>query len=198
MIQVVHEHSVDTSLLPEGAKILDIGCRGFLFTDHFHELGHRVESIDIESGLMGSRGPKYWICAISDYDGDALVKINENDPQATSIQKVDYPVFNPEVAKHLIDCYKLSTFSKNVGVDFWDLIKIDIEGSEYQVIMSLEKAPATQLSIEFHLHTGIYGMYEMTLMEDKLKALGYTAVKHELTSEHGAGDNYWDSLFLLK
>jgi len=78
------------------------------------------------------------------------------------------------------------------------VIKIDIEGSEYEVIMSLEKAPAKQLSIEFHLHTGVYGHYEMTMMEDKLKALGYYPAQHERTSEHGAGFNYWDSLWILK
>jgi hypothetical protein len=194
MIQTIHEHSYDSSLLPERANILDLGCLGFLFTKHMRNLGHATFAVDL--GIFHDED--YHRCAISDYDGDALIKRN-NDPQATRIVKHNFPVLNPRTAEDLIDCYKLSTFSKKlVGVDFWDLIKMDVEGSEYQVIMSLEKAPSKQLSIEFHLHTGIYGQYEMTLMEDKLKALGYIQVKHELTAEHCAGYNYWDSLFILK
>ncbi len=192
-IEKIHEHSVDTSLLPKGAKILDIGCRGLLFATHFKELKYNVYSIDVEDYAYENWGEdcRYWMGAISDFDGIASIQRN-NDAQATRIIK-----FNPLINES-IGVQKLSSYSKNQGIEFWDLIKMDIEGSEYQVIMSLEKAPATQLSIEFHLHTGIYGMYEMTLMEDKLKALGYVAVKHELTSEHGAGENYWDSLWILK
>ncbi len=196
-IEKIHEHLVDTSLLPDGAKILDIGCRGFLFSDHFCDLGHNVFAVDVDPTLTGQGKPTFCVCAITDYNGEAIIK-KSSDPQATRIIKPQGPVFNPEVAQDLVDCLTLTTFSKQVGVDFWDLIKIDIEGSEYQVIMSLEKPPAKQLSIEFHLHTGIYGKYEMTLMEDKLKALGYYAASHELTSEHGAGFNYWSSLFILK
>jgi hypothetical protein len=179
----IHEHSLDTSLLPEGARILDIGCRGFLFANHFRVQGHTVWAVDIDD----LERDDYWRCGISDYDGYCGVK-KSSDPQATSIdRKADG-----------VKCYTLKAFSEMVSIPFWDLIKIDVEGSEYEIIMSLEKAPATQLSIEFHLHTGSYGHYEVTLMEDKLKSLGYIPIKHEMTSEHGAGINFWDSLFILK
>ena len=79
----------------------------------------------------------------------------------------------------------------------WDVIKMDVEGAEYEIIMAQEKAPTKQWSIEFHLHTGIYTQKEMIEMEKKLMLLGYTAIQHELKAEHGAGYNYWDSLFVL-
>jgi hypothetical protein len=184
-IEKIHEHSVCTSLLPDGANILDIGCRGFLFTDYFRAKGHIVFAIDPDE--LGR--DDYIRCAISDFDGFVGVKVNSNDPQSTTIyKKLIYDIAFD------IRCYTIESFSNLV----WHLIKIDAEGSEYEIIMSLKKAPAKQLSIEFHLHTGVYGMYEMTLMQDKLKALGYTAVQHEMTSEHGAGENYWNSLFILK
>lgn len=192
MIEVIHEHSVDTSLLPDGANILDIGCRGFLFTNHFRNLGYSVVAVDIDVFT----GEDYHCCAIS--GGDFKVRVNRtNDPQATNIS--DLP--SEESDLPLLNCYSLKTFSEDKihpPVLFWDLIKMDIEGSELSVIRSLEKAPAKQLSIEFHLHTGIYGMNEMKIMEDKLLSLGYFPVKHDCYEQHGAGKNYWDSLFILQ
>lgn len=92
----------------------------------------------------------------------------------------------------------LESFSKMVGIEFWDLIKMDIEGSEFNVIMSMTRPMAKQLSIEFHLHTDAYAQIGMQLMERQLKNLGYESVSHKLTEQYGAGYNYWDSLFILK
>lgn len=184
-LERIHEHTVDTSLLPDGANILDIGCRGFLFTAHFKATNkYNVYPVDID--YLGPEG--YFQVAITDYNGFCST-VKTNDPQATRISKG---------ITGSIHCRTLKSFMDDVKIQFFDLIKIDVEGSEYEIIMSLEKAPARQLSIEFHLHTGIYGHYEMTLMEDKMKALGYYPVKHEVTEEHGAGANFWDSLWILR
>ena len=183
MITVIAEHSVDLDLLQKESKVLDIGCRGFLFTDEMTRLGYNVFPVDIDQ-LPENR--PYYRVAITDYDGKCGIHY-ENDKQATRIKE------GTEAS-----CFTLESFSSACGVDVWDLIKIDIEGAELQVIQSLKKAPAKQLSIEFHLHTGIYGVNEVRLMEAKLSALGYQTVSHEMTAQHGAGMNYWDSLFILK
>lgn len=183
MISEIAEHTVDLSLLPEKAIIADIGCRGFGFSDYFRELGHKVFSIDID---QLNEGKAYYKLGITDFNGMIGVD-RSNDPQATKVKP-----------GHEIPCYTIATFMEVFSVKFFDLIKMDVEGAEYQIIMSLEKAPAKQLSIEFHLHTGIYGQHEMMLMEDKLKSLGYEAVQHKLEARHCAGYNYWDSFFILK
>lgn len=183
MITEIHEHSVDLSLLPEKAKIIDLGCRGFQFTNYMRSLGHIVAPVDIDA----FHNQVYYRIAITGKDGRVGIQYS-NDPQATRIKEGD----------ELLSM-RLDTFIKSLG---WeepiDLIKSDIEGSEYEMIMSLKKAPAKSLSIEFHLHTGIYGQSEVMLMESKLKSLGYDFVLHELTEKHGAGFNYWSSLFILK
>jgi hypothetical protein len=188
MIEVIAEHSVDLSLLPEKAFVLDIGCRGFQFTDAMTDLGHIVYPVDIDKLHQHNRPSyrRYYIMAISGKNGTCSVKYS-NDPQATKI------VDGPDILM-----YTVKSFSDFVEVKFWDLIKIDIEGSEYEVMMSLTEPPAKQLSIEFHLHTGVYGDKQVKEMEDKLIALGYLPVKHDKTSQHGAGYNYWDSLFILQ
>lgn len=182
MIQEIHEHLVDTSLLPAKAKILDIGCRGFLFTDHFKRRGHDVTAVDIDD----IEGGKYERLAISGHTGVIGIETFK-DPQATRTCP----------GKDL-ECFTLHDFSDMVKTPFWDLIKIDVEGAELEIINSLTKAPAKQLSIEFHLHTGIYSDVDVKLMVKKLNSLGYIVASHELTSQHGAGFNYWSSLFILE
>lgn len=181
-IETIAEHSVDVDLLPENAKILDLGCLGFLFTDEMRRLGHTVMSVDIQK----LDREDYFQIAISDKVGRVGVK-RTKDAQAATITDGDE-----------IMCMDLNMLMLLSRVDFFDLIKIDIEGSEYEVIMSLDKAPARQISIEFHLHTGVYGENEMLLMENKLLYLGYFPVQHDKTKQHGLSYNYWDSLWILQ
>lgn len=183
--QIISEHIVDMDLLPEKSNILDLGCLGFDFTNYFRERGHNVKAVDIQH----LDDLNYQMVAISDFNGTAYI-VKNADKQAVRIQK--------EVTPYEITSKTLPELMKWYEIVFFDLIKIDVEGSEYEIIMSLDKAPAKQLSIEFHLHTGIYGKNEMDMMENKLKALGYEAVSHELTTQHSAGFNYWNSLFILK
>lgn len=185
MITTIAEHSVDLDLLGAKARILDIGCRGMLFANHMRHLRHEVTAIDVD--LLP--GEDYTHCGIAGYTGHCSIERNK-DPQATKLVKRGR-------GEGRIPCYTLEEFSRNAGVELWDLIKIDIEGSEYEVLISLTKPPARQLSIEFHLHTGIYTMAEMETMEAQLVKLGYDFVSHHQSEQHCAGLNYWDSLFIL-
>jgi len=183
MLIRIAEHLIDIDHLPMRGTILDVGCRGMLFTNEMRRRGHLVYPVDIDD--LGD--VEYCRAAISDFDGICgLTKTD--DAQGTKINKRGIG----------IDCYTLESFSQMHGIDFWDLIKMDVEGSEYEIIMTLKRPPARQLSIEFHLHTGIYQQHEVDQMVDKLKGFGYTTASHEYTSEHGSGFNYWSSLFILK
>lgn len=192
MIRAIAEHTVDVELLANAtnnyvigkANVMDIGCRGFLFADEMVRLGHKVYPIDID--LLHPCSMKYFIAAIAGHDGECSVEYSK-DPQATKM-----------TAGCGVKMYTIKSFSEYVNIPFWDLIKMDIEGSEYEVIMSLTEPPAKQLSIEFHLHTKIYGDAQVKQMEDKLLSLGYYPAKHDKTQAHGMGFNYWDSLFILK
>jgi len=181
MIEVIHEHSVDMSLLPAKATILDLGCRGFAFTNHFRELGHTVHAVDIDDLQHGD----YDQCAITNYNGMCGI-IHTGDPQGTKIGPGDS-----------IRCYTLEDYMKLKGVEFWDLIKADIEGGEFEMVMSLSKAPTRQISMEFHGHCGQTNEEIMAIV-DRLGKLGYTPIQHDCNARHGAGFNYWDSLFILK
>lgn len=180
-IETVHEHSYCPELLPANAIIADIGCRNFLWANHFRELGHTVHAVDIDD----LEGGDYDQCAITNYTGFCGMVTN-NDPQATKIGPGD-----------LIPCYTLVDFMKMKEVKIYDLLKSDIEGSEYDMVMGLKKAPAKQISMEMHIHCG-QTIEQTADIYLKLISLGYKTIKHSMTSEHGAGLNYWDSLFILK
>lgn len=183
----VAEHTYEETLLPEKANILDLGCRGFLFFDELVRRGHYVAAIDVDK--LDTHKP-YAQAAVTSVNGGYVDVMKTKDPQATTAKQSSVPTG--------VRSYTINGLCGIFGIDFWDLIKIDIEGSEYEVIMSLTEPPAKQLSIEFHLHTKIYGEVQVKEMEDKLVSLGYYPAKHDKTSEHGCGMNYWDSLWILK
>lgn len=200
-IQTIAEHSIDFDLLPKNGNILDLGCRDFLFAKELTRLGHDVFTVDPDSAVLGDHIVaytcypqmiyKHYMAAISNENGLCGIK-RTNDPQATTIIKQQTPL-----AKFNIPMYTIASFSKKLGIDFWDVIKLDIEGQEFEVIMSMKKPYARQLSIEMHLHTSIYGEAEVLMMENKLLELGYYPVKHDRTRQHGLSYNYWDSLWIL-
>lgn len=185
-IQIVHEHSVDLDLLPKKATILDLGCRGMEFTNHFLRLGHKVFPLDIDDFQ-----PKdYEQCAITDYTGFCGIT-RSNDMQATKIGPINH--FTAEQ----VPCYTLEEFMRTRGINFFDLIKMDVEGAEEEIVFSLKKAPSKQMSIEFHMHCG-QSVAVVEAIKFHLEILGYETILHEMTEQHGAGKNYWSSLFILK
>ena len=191
MLETIAEHTVDISILPEKARILDIGCRGFIFANHMIRSGHSVYTVDADP-LVSCTHDYHYNLAITDFNGYVKL-IYSNDKQATRVK----PSYDG-LPDDCVPAMTLESFSKMVKVDLWDVIKIDVEGSELEIIRSLKKAPATQLSIEFHLHTGVYGITDVKMMEDKLTLLGYVPIVHDMTKQHGLGLNYWDSLWVLK
>ncbi len=194
MIEIIAEHSIDTSLLHPEANILDVGCRNWGFTRDMLNRGYNVCSVDIDKLEAPKEIKGYFNCAIGGKDCWVGILKNESDPQGTKKDET------AEVKN--IKMFTLESFTELVSkeikpIKYWNVIKLDIEGAEYEAIMALNKAIARQFSIEFHLHTGIYGMKEVKEMEEKLHLLGYIAVQHSLTREHGLPENYWDSLWIF-
>lgn len=194
-IETIAEHSFIPELFshyPGDVNIIDGGCRGFEFTNEMRRREFNVHPFDIDNLVLFPS--LYYRCAISDVNGMLNIK-RGSDPQGVRVSKSNEGF---SIAEESVNCFTLETISRALRIDIFDLIKLDIEGSEYEVIMSMDRPYAKQLSIEFHLHTGIYGWLEIVMMEDKLKALGYETVQHNLEERHGCPRNYWDSLFVLK
>lgn len=173
MIQVIAEHSVDMSLLPKQAVILDAGCRGFEFTDYFRYWGHEVLAVDIDD-LKGN----YLRCAVGHKIGKCAVNYT-NDPQGTHIKDGE--------DIEMVTIESLGEF---------DLVKLDIEGEEYSILKQSKHPIAKQVSVEFHAHIN-QTKEQLDSLLNNLEQY-YTIHNRVWESRHGAGYNYWDILLIAK
>lgn len=87
------------------------------------------------------------------------------------------------IDSYYVDTVTLDKAKEEHNVDFIDLIKLDIEGSELDVLMSLDKdffIDVLELSIEYHLHSKIKGYTEEKVLECRkhLRDCGMIEVKY--------------------
>lgn len=189
-IQTIHEHSVDLDLL-SGGICIDVGCRGFLFSEAMRDLGCEVIAFDLEDmEPANSEGILFMKAALMVEPGEYHY-VDTKDQQAKFISTTGIKVDGVGIHQLFAD---LKRQGKVV-----DVMKIDAEGTEYFLLSDPNFDPyPDQLSIEFHrhCHRALHNQYYEKCMENLLK--WYEPVKHEMTCEHGAGQNYWDSLFIRK
>jgi len=95
-----------------------------------------------------------------------------------------------------IEMVTLEEFNKRVGVDYWDLIIMDIETCEYELLKQAKHPIAKQMSVEFHAHFG----QTKEQLDELLKMLSeYYYIRQDVWEEkHHAGFNYWDVIFIAK
>ncbi len=198
------EHTVDeTRLSPHGA-VLDLGCIHFGFSLAIRNYCDTVICVDpspivtsvppgviFESKAVVPHGAQTSSIALTLHD----------DPLRSSV--VDAPsVIAPRVYRPTIS---IPDLMKKYHIRQFDLIKMDIEGSEYGILSSIDWRWAKQYSIEFHDFLGMnpYGENEQLYYENLFSSMQpfCEVLQHERTaisSPHGDVYNYWDSVFGLK
>jgi FkbM family methyltransferase len=184
MIEIHGEHSVEESLINKGVCI-DVGCRWFEFSKAMVDKGCKVLAYDVEE-MQPPNGVEFKPCAVLNYNGVVSISFTD-DKQATHISLVGNTVF----------CIDINSIYEEY--DNIDVLKLDCEGSEYLILSDENFKPIPkQITVEFHAHAhkGLHEQYYQACMDNLLKY--YVSVKHEWTSQHGAGFNYWDSLFIRK
>lgn len=194
----IAEHTIDISLINRESKVLDLGCRAFTWSKAMLEYVDEIYCVDADPEVPIPDKPLEMIRgAVMDSDGESMfLKCSGNGTG-------NYILYNGAKKNELngvfqiVKTISLKTISDIANVELWDIIKCDIEGSEIPVLLDLKKPPAKQLSIEFHVHTGST-QEQVYKVVTHLEELGYECCQHEYSSQHGAGFNYWDSLFILK
>lgn len=195
-------HTFNKTFLTDGV-IIDVGCRGFEFTDYFLDIGKKVYAIDPDTDIFI---PKYEISkeffkplnlAISDKAGETTYYKNG---EATMIREVDP---DPTYA-HIDDkyCNRCNTITMEdlykITGDNVDILKLDCEGAEYIILGETFKPIPKQITVEFHyhcvpeLHMKHFDAIMNRLMKD------YTVHGMIWEAKHGCGFNYWDVLFIRR
>jgi hypothetical protein len=189
MIEQIGEHSVRTDLLSKCA-ILDAGCRGFEFSRWFAERDHMVYACDpapdIDVPAFVNHFDRVALLGQSEYHHFFHFKICE-DKNASHVAEDGDIIVEARIIQNW-------NFTKTNPCD---VVKLDIEGSEYAVLADWPGPIAKQISVEFHEHCRPRGEETINRIIKHLEQW-YRVEQHEKTDQHCAGKNYWDSLFILK
>jgi len=212
MIKKICEHSIDVDMLTKGGWVLDFGCGvDFLFSKSMINLEMKVLSIDPNPQIINVPILNNLI-----YERKALVTDEKlltvemdvfNDTDAASIISTKNDVFflNKQ-SKLTVETTTLDKMKEKYSIKTIDVLKLDIEGAEYEFLNQIKSPISKQISIEFHDFRGMNPYYPNNLLyyENLFKKLSqwYRVAKHEISQHPGiggdAGLNYWDSLLILK
>jgi FkbM family methyltransferase len=88
---------------------------------------------------------------------------------------VSYSIVERPGEKALCPVYKLSTIMQMLGHEHIDLLKMDIEGCEYDVIgnLSAERIRIPQICVEFHHRWPEIGNRKTDVAIEQLRSIGY-------------------------
>lgn len=141
----IEGHTVELSLLTQGT-VLDLGCRDFNFSKEMVKAG----------------------CCVCAYDADSSIKLQElNDKiyftnAAVGIKncktKIYYELgegaYTSEIKNYDGKYFEIEMINYNEIINRpYDLLKIDIEGGEYDILSSINFQPfPKQITVEFHEH----------------------------------------------
>lgn len=193
-------HTVDLDILPKAPMVLDVGCRDFDFT---LAVLRRMPSafivaLDPSPDVISSPFETviFERLALVGKDRNMALLAMHSSGEGNFICE-DPPWFAEAAA---VKCITLPQLMEKHGVKFWDLVKLDCEGSEFGILEHWPGPVARQVSIEFHDWTGpwegyVAGDYYERLFAGPLK--DYEIVQHEL-SRQGEGVGHWDTLIRLK
>lgn len=190
-IVTVHEHSFKPSLLNRESKVLDVGCRDFQFAQWFIDnIGCKVTCIDADPTIKDPKikGVTFLNKAVTHSDKEKLRLFAFGNGSGSYTEEVfERP---SECKEYEVETYRITPF--------WDLIKLDCEGAEYEILMNMTEPLAKQISVEFHEHTpAAKGQLYISKLFNHLWQW-YDIHGDVQEKRHGCGENYWDVLFILK
>lgn len=196
-LQCIAEHTVDLSLINRESKVLDLGCRAFSWSKAMLEYVDKVYCVDADNSVKSydERLPVMSV-AVSDTNDKKMQFIKFGNGTGNYLHRGTNPKPSKATEQVVTTLTLPAIINAAFGDGMADLIKMDIEGEEIPVLLSLKKPPARQISAEFHMHTG-------TSEAQILEVIGHLSQWYDLTfldksEKHGCGMNYWDVLFILK
>jgi FkbM family methyltransferase len=129
--------------------------------------------------------------AINNRDSPVMFNVS-NNPEASSVLEEMAQSFGP-FAKVTVPGITLDTLFEKYSITQVDLLKVDIEGSEFDMLMAVSKetlAKVAQITVEFHLNAGSpdFSLKRLLLICQRLRSHGFRVFFMDR--------NYTDVLFL--
>ena len=207
--EIFEERSFFPELLRPGGWVLDVGARGYLFTNEMVRRGMGVVAVDpkppsttpssadrvilviapvymVVAGLVGiGHAGRATFASWDNGEPDCLVGWGGPVPEQASLREVE-----------TLDVRQLMA---RFGVPSWELVKMNCEGAEYDILGTWPGPIARQITVSFHDHTGANPGGDATYK--RLFAHlseWYDVERHVWEERYGAGGSYYDSLFVLR
>lgn len=190
LITLAH-HTFDESLMPEDPVVLDAGCMGFDFSIAVRERWPEAYIIGIDPNQDCKGHPSldvFEMCALM--PETALYAYHTfPDWQANRVERI-----GSDIPKLVAAGVPLEAIMQWHCISYFDLIKLDIEGSEFGLLEQCQvPIPARQISVEFHDYrepqTDVY-------WQNLFNRLGVSVVKHNAFKSAGGLTGHWDSLLV--
>lgn len=194
------EHTIDPELLPKAPIVLDAGSRGFDFTRAVLAIRPKAHIVAVEADPdLVEHHPgvtDFQVALVGDADrfrGDYYLF-----PRGGFANSMVLPT-PPDCPVKQVNCRTISWMMTAMAIKHWDLVKLDIEGSEFEVLDNWPGPIATQITVEFHdyFHQARWGQdWFDRMLAGPLR--DYEPVQNE---RYAIGDGcfgHWDSLFVLK
>lgn len=198
------DHTIDLDALPEVPVVLDVGCRDFGFARKILELRpdgvvfaldpdrnladpNLAGCVFFREALVGDGRVSATYAGWGGGEGNYLV--GDDGPPGWAEEV--YPV----------PCVNIQSLMERLRCRWWDLVKLDCEGAEFQILENWPGPIAKQLSVEFHdwgesrkkytdeyyHHLFTHGLRDYEVLQHRITPLG-----------PGPAYGHWDSLFELR
>jgi FkbM family methyltransferase len=214
----LHNHTYEANLIEFGGWGLDLGCNDFIFSRHLLSLGLKVIGIDpikelnipsdLESnpnfffinkaciGLKSSETKTYY-----EYQGWGANSIYNTPEMLHRSENLGHSK-NPFKTKYDVQLTTIQELLSEFNIEKFELIKIDVEGAEYEILENLPKKCTKQLSVEFHDFLGLTPIEDVELYHKQLldKLSDYFIAYEQLEPLKGSTSQYQrdDVLYILK
>jgi FkbM family methyltransferase len=203
----IAEHSVEEILIDRNGWVLDLGCINFSFANEMKKYCRNIICIDPNPNI--TEVPEGII-----YENKALTHLDNITEQTFYIYNDinGYSLLNPSKdwcvlqGTIKVNVINIKDLMKKYNIEKFELIKFDIEGSEYEILRNIDWSISKQYSVEFHDFRFMNPYYpdNERYYSELFNKIGdkIDIIKHELTDHPGfggtSGRNYWDSLFIEK
>lgn len=191
VLTVIDNHSVAVDLLRPRGYVLDAGARGFVFSRYFANTFKQVAALDPDPEIEDPKIPGVHLdrLALASKDGESFLEMlpDENARRITGIAGGEHRTVP-------IKTVSLETVTAMHFVDKWDLIKLNVEGAEYDILDGIKGVVAKQIVFSFHEHTDRRrGKNECDRIINHVR-LWYDIYNRDWEKRYGCDFNYWDVL----
>src|SRR3990167_529803 len=191
-LTTVDNHSFVESRLVKG-PVLDAGARGFRFSEWFAQKGH-APVIAIDADPTYSQQPKH--------EGVTVLHaaLLANPDPSYGLRMTEDPEARYVTNKEPAGTVPVRTLSMaQLDIKAWDIVKLNIEGPESDILANWPGPIARQIVVSFHEHCahakrGDDAIWKVVQHLSKW----YAVVRHIKDARYCAGENFWNSVFILK